>query len=164
MLDDLVGRLVSVSPKDVADVWKWVDEHNQVFSAAYTKFMIQEKKEAIVGHKLRWNNWVSKTFNIFNWRALNNRIPTFDSLIRRNVPVQSSLCRFCSMHEETVDHLFTACGLAMEVWAKVGSWCNIDPVFAFSLGDLMEIPYGLRGDMVSRRRYTQYLWLQLRLF
>lgn len=75
-----------------------------------------------------------------------NRLPTCDSLARRNVPLQSTLCKLCGEYDETVNHIFTSCRLAMEMWSEVGSWCKIQPVFAFNFKDLMDIPHVLRGD------------------
>lgn len=111
--------------------------------------MIQENKRGVIGKQYRLNNWVTKMVNIFNWRALYNRIPTCDSLTRRNIQVTSYLCRFFGEHVEKVEHIFVSCGLAMEVWSKVASWCNIRRIFAFSFGDLLEIPYALSEDVDS---------------
>ncbi|KAK1414555.1 hypothetical protein QVD17_30301 [Tagetes erecta] len=112
-MDDLIRRLISVSPTDSEAAWQWGEIAGQKFSASYTKQMIHHSKPAVEG-RLRWNNWVSKTVNVFNWRVLHNRIPTCDSLSRRNISIQSTLCKFCGLVEESVEHLFISYGLTME--------------------------------------------------
>lgn len=89
--------------------------------------------------------------NIFSWRALYNKLPTCDSLVMSNVPMQSSVCKFHGLDKETIKHIFTSCGLAMAMWSKMRSWCNIQPVYAFSFRYIMEISNVLRGDAVFKK-------------
>ncbi|XP_021989893.1 uncharacterized protein LOC110886407 [Helianthus annuus] len=73
------------------------------------------------------------------WRGNLDRLPTRTNLRSRNVEITSVLCPFCDDFEETVDHLFTACSVAMRVWAAFSVWCNIPPLFFFEFKDILDI-------------------------
>ena len=53
------------------------------------------------------------------------RIPTADALLRRGISVHSPNCRLCGVEEESADHLFVNCRVAMEVWEWLWSWCRV---------------------------------------
>lgn len=133
----------------------------QRFSSAYTKMRIQHKNPAVEGFNCVWNNWVTRTVNIFYWRALHKSLPTCDSLLNLNVPLQSSMCKFYEACEEDVDHLFTSCDLVTEVWAKIGPWCNIQPVFAFTFKDIMELPYLLSRDVANFKKSVHAVFVAI---
>lgn len=122
------------------------DNDESTFHSGYVKNLIRSKITSGEDYKFVWNGWVPKKVNIHNWRADLNRLPTSDSLARRNIHVQSAVCKLCGEEMETVEHLYISCAIASQVWSKTSSWCGIQPVFAFSFRDLMEIPYLLRGD------------------
>jgi len=56
------------------------------------------------------------------WRVLHDRIPTRVNLYRRGVPVISPLCPFCSLSEESSQHLFLDCAFAQQVWSRCYRW------------------------------------------
>ena len=60
------------------------------------------------------------------WRAINNILPTRDRIHRLGMreldgrQVQSSLCNRCDLRlEDSVEHMFTECGLVREAWCWV---------------------------------------------
>ncbi|KAJ0535926.1 putative reverse transcriptase zinc-binding domain-containing protein [Helianthus annuus] len=56
-----------------------------------------------------WNNWIPKKVNILAWKAEMDRLPTRCALARRNVNVESALCKWCGEYDETSDHIFSSC-------------------------------------------------------
>ncbi|MFS7910276.1 putative reverse transcriptase zinc-binding domain-containing protein [Helianthus anomalus] len=48
------------------------------------------------------------------------RLATRVNLRRMNVEISSVMCPFCDECEESLDHLFTACSVAIRVWTCIG--------------------------------------------
>ena len=59
------------------------------------------------------------------WRILIDRIPSRVNLLRRGVPVTSTLCALCNLSEESSQHLFLACEFAQQVWSRCYRWIGI---------------------------------------
>ncbi|KAJ0495718.1 putative reverse transcriptase zinc-binding domain-containing protein [Helianthus annuus] len=66
-------------------------------------------------------------------------IPTKVALRRRNINVGDCKCVLCEDAEETVDHLFTVCRVTDDVWSGIARWCNLPPIFLFSVHDVQLI-------------------------
>ncbi|MFS7928332.1 hypothetical protein Hanom_Chr04g00319521 [Helianthus anomalus] len=64
---------------------------------------------------------------------------TKDGLRLTHILLDSYLHPFYEEVEETVDHLFTGCRFALEVWSAVASWCHLQALFAFSCRDLLSL-------------------------
>lgn len=100
---------------------------------------------------LPWNNWAPNTVNIFMLQASHDRIPTRDLLTSRGIILPSLTCKLCGEEEESVEHLFLTCRVAATIWSKVSNWCRIQPIYAFSFKDLMEVPSSIRSDKYFKK-------------
>ncbi|XP_076916444.1 uncharacterized protein LOC143576173 [Bidens hawaiensis] len=87
----------------------------------------------------KWNNWIPIKVGFVTWRAVLNRLPTFQALARRSIPVSSTECPICGREEESVDHILFLCEEAQAVWCLISQWCKIPPLYAFSVQDLVEL-------------------------
>ncbi|XP_021995848.1 uncharacterized protein LOC110893033 [Helianthus annuus] len=85
------------------------------------------------------------------WRRNLDRLPTKVNLRRRNVDIPSVMCPLCGDYEETVDHLFTTCSVAIRVWTAFGTWCNIPPLFFFEFKDILEIHKLIKSDKKAEK-------------
>nr|XP_043616029.1 uncharacterized protein LOC122587941 [Erigeron canadensis] len=101
-------------------------------------------------HNFLWNNWVPKKVNVRNWRASRDRLPTLTQLYKRGITPCSLLCSWCNSNKETIDHILTACPLALEVWEQISSWCKVQ-IFAFHVSDLQNIHFSFAGDKNWRK-------------
>ncbi|KAJ0910635.1 putative RNA-directed DNA polymerase [Helianthus annuus] len=147
--DDLIALtdlLKNTAISNVQDEWIWKADPSKKFSVLSMKKVLQEVAPQNDIVALKWNGWIPKKANIFLWKALNNRIPTVDALVKRNVQVSSPYCRLCEDLEESCEHLFIECRFASEIWNRVASWCKLPPIFLFSLEDLMILPFTTRLD------------------
>ncbi|XP_022004462.1 uncharacterized protein LOC110902028 [Helianthus annuus] len=61
-----------------------------------------------------------------------------DALKKRNIDKGDGTCVLCGDQDESVEHLFTACGVASTIWSVVSLWCKIPHILAFSVKDLLE--------------------------
>ncbi|KAL5186014.1 putative ribonuclease H protein [Glycine soja] len=76
-------------------------------------------------YKHLWDLFVPRNVNIFIWRLSVNRLPTLDNLLSRGVTLQqlgTSLCPFCKVYDDTLEHLFFTCTFASKVWNQCYSW------------------------------------------
>ncbi|XP_022014687.1 uncharacterized protein LOC118487529 [Helianthus annuus] len=59
-------------------------------------------------------------------------------LKKRGMLSGAATCKLCRDQGEDADHLFTGCYVAAILWHKVSTWCKIQPIFAFTMKDLLE--------------------------
>ncbi|MFS8031300.1 putative reverse transcriptase zinc-binding domain-containing protein [Helianthus anomalus] len=86
-----------------------------------------------------WCKCVFIKCNIMNSRGNLDRLPTRIYFRRRSVVITSVMCPFCDDVEESVENLFTACSVALRVWAAFSGWCNIPSLYFFEFKDILEI-------------------------
>lgn len=120
-----------------AETWSWVDSKDGKFSVAECRNMLT--KHAVPFPPFQWIKGVPKKVSIFGWRAAQDRLPTRVGLKRRKMIQGDSLCKICGEGEEDADHLFTSCYMASMIWQKISIWCNIPPIYAFTMKDLLQI-------------------------
>ncbi|KAK9068401.1 hypothetical protein SSX86_012514 [Deinandra increscens subsp. villosa] len=124
--------------------WNWVLEPSGTFSSKSLKDLLSKSADS-PQKWLVWTNLIPLKVNLVMWRAQLCRLPTLDGLIRRNILVGSDVCPLCSSAIETVEHLFTGCEIALDIWSQISSWCKIPQLFCFSMEDLAQIHNNLRG-------------------
>ncbi|XP_076917464.1 uncharacterized protein LOC143577543 [Bidens hawaiensis] len=131
-----LNMLQLVIVNNTPDRWIWDNDLAGVFTVASMKQILLKNSNMPVPFTIKWNSWVPIKVNILAWKAEMDRLPTYVALVKRNVDVGST-CRLCGDYEETCDHLLTSCYFAMLIWQFVSNWCNIPPIFAFSVRDLL---------------------------
>ncbi|KAJ0888364.1 putative reverse transcriptase zinc-binding domain-containing protein [Helianthus annuus] len=124
---------------DSEDKWEWIGGSDNSFSVAAVKQFLRSNDDFSNNYVFKWSKWVSKKVNILVWRAQMGRIATLDALVKRNCFNGDESCVLCSEGRETADHIFRSGVVASEVWHHVSRWCNISPIFAFLLEDLLEV-------------------------
>jgi len=83
-----------------------------------------------------WHRHIPEKVSLFVWRLLRNRIPTKDSLLRRNIIHVNDLeCVFGCGASETVNHLFLVCDLSYALWLHVWNWVGLSVVHPFQIRD-----------------------------
>lgn len=65
-----------------------------------------------------WKSWAPPKCKVFLWLAIRNRCWTADRLAKSGLP-HPAMCPLCDQEDEDVQHLFTSCVFAREVWVKV---------------------------------------------
>jgi len=59
------------------------------------------------------------------WRVLENKTATRVNLEKREIVVDSPLCSFCGVEEESCRHLFFECRFAWLVWSHCFEWIGV---------------------------------------
>ncbi|KAD3337420.1 hypothetical protein E3N88_32940 [Mikania micrantha] len=89
-------------------------EANGFFSTKEVRLLLEKKLFSTFDRLMEENYLVPKKVNFFFWRILLNRLPTLDTLAKRNVTLDSLQCVVCKKGDENVDHLFSSCYFAKE--------------------------------------------------
>uniref|UniRef100_A0A251VGE6 Putative reverse transcriptase domain, Reverse transcriptase zinc-binding domain protein n=1 Tax=Helianthus annuus TaxID=4232 RepID=A0A251VGE6_HELAN len=120
------------------DSWIWNINGQDGFSVNSVKKTLIHDRGNNQLPNFKWCKWVPIKCNIMAWRGNLDRLAAKVNLRRRNVEIASVMCPFCDEYEESVDHLFTACSVAIRVWTAINVWCKIPPIFAFEFKDLLD--------------------------
>ncbi|XP_076905355.1 uncharacterized protein LOC143561096 [Bidens hawaiensis] len=107
------------------DKWVWGGEALDSFSVATMKKVLYRVDPPCSKSILEWNSWMPMKVNAIVWRAIQNRLPTYDNLIKRKILFGPDICCNCLAASESVDHIFASCYVASVVWQRIGRWCNI---------------------------------------
>ncbi|GJZ27997.1 putative RNA-directed DNA polymerase [Tanacetum coccineum] len=123
-LENLLNGLALES--DVSDGWRWSLNHNKGFSMNHLSKMIDSSILSLgcLGRVFKWNNWVPRKVNIFNWRAINDRIPHLSNLDKWGIDVHSLLCPLCDSAIKDSDHILYNCQKVKSIWFKCFDWWN----------------------------------------
>ncbi|XP_057788337.1 uncharacterized protein LOC131005389 [Salvia miltiorrhiza] len=134
MEDNLNTLIVAFSPcLGKQDGWKWKSAAEGIFSTkeAYAEcakavgeravVLKEESKQLLTAqapHKAR----------VTAWRAICNRLPTCDNLLKRKVqiPDEEKWCNACVTREETVVHSLLHCPKVDRVWDHIHQWIGIE--------------------------------------
>ncbi|XP_021974414.1 uncharacterized protein LOC110869469 [Helianthus annuus] len=130
--------LSNVSLSSENDKWYWFDDNQNGFSVKSVKKSLIVERGTSHPPNFIWCKWVPIKCNIMAWRVNLDRFPTRVNLRRRNVDIPSVMCHLCGDYEEMMDHLFTACSVALRVWSVFSAWCNVPPLFFFEFKDILE--------------------------
>jgi len=128
MLEDFHIQVAqSVIHKDKQDVWVWKDDKSGCYdvNSAYTKLNNDILREEWEEYTKLWNTKALPTAQICVWRALQDRLTTYENLQNRGILVNNGICVFCSIQVETNNHLFLNCVVVARIWKLCDKWAGI---------------------------------------
>ncbi|XP_022031960.1 uncharacterized protein LOC110933025 [Helianthus annuus] len=149
-LHGCLGLLAGLKSSGSKDKWRWTPSASGIFSTQSFKAFSIDPELPVCSFSVRRCRWVPAKCNILVWRAAMDRLPTKSALIKRNISVGSGLCVFCNDAMEYVDHLFTARLLVHRVWSMFSEWVKMQPFFAFSIYDILELHKSWVGNKESK--------------
>ena len=127
---DLQSMIANIVLSDQGDTWHWALDSSG-YSVASTRSLIDSKTLDTVPTATRWVRSIPIKVNIFIWRLMLNKIPSRVNLDRKGIDVGSTLCPICQADVETVNHVFFSCDMALDLWAMLAWWWELDiPVCA----------------------------------
>ncbi|XP_071705300.1 uncharacterized protein [Rutidosis leptorrhynchoides] len=113
----------------VGDHLTWAASPIDSYSIAdAVKILVQSSKiEAPMWPKVIWGNIVPSKIMVFHWLAIKNSIPVKDVLAKRKILPSnvSTLCVWCMVEVETIEHLLLHCKWSSCIWADLFRWWNI---------------------------------------
>ncbi|GLT78296.1 hypothetical protein SLA2020_498360 [Shorea laevis] len=116
------------------DSWRWGHDPKGTYStkSAYIILNGNNTEPTSKQFNMLWNKNVPLKVSAFVWKALQNRIPTGDNLLKRGIVgiEVDFLCIFCGKHTETVSHLFFTCEATWAVWQASYAWWDLQAVLA----------------------------------
>ena len=72
-----------------------------------------------------WKLKIPPRAGVFSWRLIKDRLPTRANLLRRNVPIQDTMCPLCGSQQEEAGHLFFNCKMTMGLWWESMRWSQV---------------------------------------
>ncbi|KAM0029767.1 putative RNA-directed DNA polymerase [Helianthus debilis subsp. tardiflorus] len=145
-LHSLTDALQSFRIGHGSDSWSWGLDSSGSFSICSVKESLQKLLFSDLQVALDWNNWCPKKVNFLLWRIIQDKVPTYAALARRNIVIQDNVCKMCGEEVESALHLFASCRIAEQIWEFVSRWCRIQQVFALELKDLANIHKSNNGS------------------
>ncbi|XP_021990003.1 uncharacterized protein LOC110886493 [Helianthus annuus] len=136
------------------DRWVWSLCPSGEFNVASIKNIAATFGRTAPVYPFFWNNFVPKKVGIVSWRAVMERLPTRNALAARNIDIGDPSCPFCGEYAETCDHIFVSCHFAQVIWLVIAQWCNIQPVIAFSLKDLLDAHVVMAGSKKRKKVFS----------
>ncbi|XP_076920725.1 uncharacterized protein LOC143581927 [Bidens hawaiensis] len=133
------------------DNWVWGGDASGSFSVASMKKLLYRVDPPCPKSILKLNNWVPMKVNVIVWRALQNRLPNSDNLIKRKMFFGPDIYSNCLAAEESLDQIFTSCYVATMVWQRIGKWCSIQPFQVKGVQDLIEVVKLIPGTGHKRK-------------
>ncbi|XP_071736202.1 uncharacterized protein [Rutidosis leptorrhynchoides] len=82
------------------------------------------------------NSPLPQKIGIFIWRAKQNKLPVRTELDNRDIDLNSTRCPVCDEDLETVSHTLLSCKFALDIWNRVGNWCNFGNINISTLADI----------------------------
>jgi hypothetical protein len=117
---DLVQQVNLTSEQDTL-TWRWTSHGEYTAKSAYEMQFVGASRD-VPGMAI-WRAQAEGKHKFFAWLLLQSRILTKDRLAARGWQGNSN-CSFCSLHEETAEHLILSCPFAQQVWSRVTVWLN----------------------------------------
>ena len=99
--------------------WKWTADGIYTAKSAYQaqfKGIYCTFKPGVL-----WRAHAVGKHKFFSWLLVQEKLLTADKLQARNWPC-NPVCRLCSLHFETAEHLCLHCPFAIQVWELVRTW------------------------------------------
>jgi hypothetical protein len=114
----------------------------------------------IIGWQRQFWNWdLARKIKLFMWLALENKILTWDNLIKEGWE-GPSLCYLCHRDEDTVFHIFVSCTFSQKNWFSLSTVYNFATIWGGSILTLFyENWLKLEKYRSTLPELTCYIWL-----
>lgn len=134
------------------DAWVWKLEKSSLYSvrSAYRWLSASDSCEAQVFYHKLWGGAAPLKIKAFVWKLSQDRIPSLQNLTKRNVPIQSAVCRGCNREVESAEHLFFLCKKFSLVWYECLRWWGLEgPLHGDCKANFVQFSGLLKGNAVQ---------------
>ncbi|GJU36868.1 RNA-directed DNA polymerase, eukaryota [Tanacetum coccineum] len=125
---DLLDMLVEISyteTNEVEDTFVWSLGTDGSFSIKDARFTIDSKILPSLAPSTVWDKNIPQKVNLFIWRLILDRLPHKLNLSSYGIDIQAISCFSCNGNVESLNHMFTECNIAKDIWMLVRKWCDI---------------------------------------
>ncbi|PKU65301.1 Putative ribonuclease H protein [Dendrobium catenatum] len=112
---DICGKIKNIGIEEEDDM-VWVGVAKPVFK--HFTAMFYSNMDNVDWCKFIWHKKHALRYACYAWMAIQGKLKTADSLIRRSIPAPPH-CNFCLEHFENHSHLFFGCDFTFEVLSKL---------------------------------------------
>ncbi|GAB2301355.1 hypothetical protein Dimus_038967 [Dionaea muscipula] len=116
--DEIVKSAGSVNPSHLLDAW----QINGKFHTSKAYDFFRQKRDRVWWSRLVWAPVMTPRISYFLWLALLGRIQTKD---RWKGDAVERTCPLCSIHHESLHHIFFSCEKHSLVWHKLCCWLGV---------------------------------------
>lgn len=109
------------------DRWVWHRDSNGFYfvKSAYQLLCTAETNSPELFYKKLWSGGAPLKVKAFVWKLFQDRVPSMQNLVSRNVSLNSSVCRGCNKEQESAAHLFFQCEKFSKVWYECLKWWGL---------------------------------------
>ncbi|XP_057810307.1 uncharacterized protein LOC131024787 [Salvia miltiorrhiza] len=167
VVHSLTTFISGVSPKsDCEDRWEWRGHKSGTYTtnSAYRiiKGLKEDKAElppAVMAARKIWKSPAPHKARMTAWRALFNRLPTCNNLVKRqiDVGVVERFCNGCFAQDETANHIFLRCPKIDMIWNHLYTWLGFQSVRPFAIPDHF-LSFSQLGSSKFCGRFLSVLW------
>ncbi|PWA65568.1 reverse transcriptase domain, Reverse transcriptase zinc-binding domain protein [Artemisia annua] len=139
-LTELSNRLSTISLVDGShDRWQWSLAPNGHFSVNHLSKLVDNNllDQFALGHNHIWNNLVPIKLNVYIWRAVNNKLPTYCNLASKGINIVTSGCPLCNNVDETIDHILCECVVVKRLCLRYWDWWKVAAPHQLSIKDII---------------------------
>jgi hypothetical protein len=122
-LDHTLGPQINkiILPKEALDDRLiWTSSQDGLLNAKKAYFHLFPSTATVAWAVWIWHSFIPPSSSFVVWRALHDRLPTDENLIKRGCTVVS-VCSLCLAGLETTSHLFLSCSFAAQLWNWLGT-------------------------------------------
>lgn len=132
---------IPVSTNVRHDSWFWLFDPTRLFTvkSCYRKLVGEQSGTEAQFWKQLWSLDLPAKVTNFIWRACRAVVPTAVALAYKRVQIDT-LCSWCRLSGENIEHVLFECSFAKEIWVKAG--IQIDSSYR-DQGSVKEIFYSL---------------------
>ncbi|GJV68852.1 RNA-directed DNA polymerase, eukaryota, reverse transcriptase zinc-binding domain protein [Tanacetum coccineum] len=131
---DLQVKVENIVLSNRGDTGHW-DLDSSGFFVASVRAFIDSKNLDMSPISTRWIRSIPIKVNIFIWRLMLNKLPSRVNLDRRGIDVGSILCPICQLDIEMINHIFFSYDMALDLWAKLARWWDLDIPMCANISD-----------------------------
>ncbi|GKU93781.1 hypothetical protein SLEP1_g7347 [Rubroshorea leprosula] len=130
MLQDLLTTAQGTKLKQGEDdCYEWKHDPIGKYSVRSAYNLLNQKQDGSPDHKYKliWDSKILLKISAFAWRALQNRIPTKENLLKRGMIEETTgtKCTLCGEKIETASHILFSCLVSWKVWCLCYDWWGI---------------------------------------
>ncbi|GKV38790.1 hypothetical protein SLEP1_g46663 [Rubroshorea leprosula] len=130
MLQDLLSTVQGTKLKQGEDdCFVWNHDPTGKYSVRSAYNLLNQKQDDRPDHKFKliWDSKTPLKISAFAWKALQNRIPTKENLLKRGMIEETTgtKCTLCGEKIETASHILFSCPVSWKVWCLCYDWWGI---------------------------------------